>query len=375
MPSFFPRRFTDVEFLKSISPGNLFDFLSPFNEELFELGLELGKNRNMPLDYEQLIHLLVNADPRIPKGLVDAIYYVHEMSTPDGMNALLGGAPHLLKFTGGEPTPGDVAIVAWLQNRPLLEEKLSERFLERTKSFVYYQGSATAAKKSISLSDPNKAAIEADFDTWFQSKRRGRGAKIFLHPRGNEVWFLVRHGDPMRRDGTYDNGKSDSVYYRPEKYDVLIYYLDLDRLAVHASTQGEKTLYRESLGKYLFGGKDYFTSSITYTLTPLQVSGEASLNCFGVEGMKWIRLKDIEIDHGSFTLTYKAKGSDLFAALGRAAAGVLQSGDPLRAKFRCDSPIALHGECSTFGHRRTPVIRGIRIACCWRPGCWTKVSC
>jgi len=37
------------------------------------------------------------------------------------------------------------------------------------------------------------------------------------------VWFLVRHGEPFTRESIVKDGESSSVYYRPEKYDVLVY--------------------------------------------------------------------------------------------------------------------------------------------------------
>lgn len=37
------------------------------------------------------------------------------------------------------------------------------------------------------------------------------------------VWFLVRHGEAFTRESIIKDGESSSVYYSPEKYDLLVY--------------------------------------------------------------------------------------------------------------------------------------------------------
>jgi hypothetical protein len=350
MPTFFPRRFTNLEFLRTIAPENLISFLSPFREYLAGQGLTFPASGDGKLDYETLVSILVSADGQMPKGLVDSLYYVHEMSTLDAMNTLLEKAPPgLLDFDGtGDPTPGDVAIVAWLKNRAFVEERHSERFLERTKTFICYQGAIRRSREAPASTDDIRRGLELDLDDWFEGKRRGRGCRIFVHPRGDEVWFLVRHGDPIRREGTYDNGKADSVYYRPEKYDVLIYYCGLDRLAVHAATQGEKGLYKRVFGRHLFGDVEYFGDGVSFTLEPLRQNGEAALNCECVPGIEWIKLKEMEIyQANSMTVIYKA--SDFFGVLGDRAADVLDSGHLWRAGFNVK-----------FSDSRTPRVLNLR---------------
>lgn len=349
MPTFFPRRFTQPEFLKTIAPDHLIAFLSPFREYLAKQGLALPANGNDRLDYEALIGILVNADAQMPKGLVDGLYYIHEMATPHSMDILLEKAPPgLFDFNGrGDPTPADVAVVAWLRDRTFLEERHSERFLERSKTFVSYQGAFRKPKAAPVLTDEIRSAIEADLDDWFKEKRRGRGSRVFAHPRDGEVWFLVRHGDPIRREGTYDDGKVDSVYFRPEKYDVLIYSGEFGRFAVHAGTQGEKALYKRTFGKHLFGDENYFGEGAIFTLDPLRERGEAALDSSSVSGIQWIKVKELEVFQGALSVTYRA--SDLFREFGERAEDVLSSGFLGRASFAVK-----------FSDSRTPRVLNLR---------------
>ena len=123
-------------------------------------------------------------------------------------------------------------------------------------------------------------------DGWFEKKRRGRGCRIFAFPRGNKIWFLVRHGLPMRREGKHlDDGENGIAFYRPQQHDVLIYDAETDEMGVNAGTKGERTLYLEVIGDVLFGDENYFDLSERFTLDPLREVGPASLECEDIEGI------------------------------------------------------------------------------------------
>lgn len=83
------------------------------------------------------------------------------------------------------------------------------------------------------------------------------------------VWFLVRHGEPFKREESIDGSQASSIYYRPLRYDVLVYVPQIGELRIHACSKGEKQLYRDQLGKHLFGDADIFTGTEKYTLEPL----------------------------------------------------------------------------------------------------------
>ncbi len=106
----------------------------------------------------------------------------------------------------------------------------------------------------------------------------------------------------------------------------------MDGLAVNAGTKGQKQLYKETFGKYLFGHEKYFGDGGRYSLDPLRTRGEEALDCSTVPGIEWIRLKEVEIFHGSgLTVVYKA--TDLFQKLGARAMQVLASGFLRKASF------------------------------------------
>ena len=54
----------------------------------------------------------------------------------------------------------------------------------------------------------------------------------------------------MRREGSLDGGQASSVFYRPEKYDVLVYEPTIGEIRMHACGKGEKDLFRRQFGDF-----------------------------------------------------------------------------------------------------------------------------
>ncbi len=49
-------------------------------------------------------------------------------------------------------------------------------------------------------------ALERDLDDWYEQKKRGRRSRVFVFPKEDAIWFMVRHGDPLRREGRERGG-------------------------------------------------------------------------------------------------------------------------------------------------------------------------
>jgi len=164
------------------------------------------------------------------------------------------------------------------------------------------------------------SALENELNLWFEFRKKGRGARVFAFPREDGFWFLVRHGECLKREGTVEaDGVSGSVFYRPEKFDVLIYYPQSGELAIHADTKAEREIYCQLFGKHLFGDADFFAFNDPvekYTLRPLIEDGEASLVCADVIGIDRIVLHELHIQHNSHQRDLEIRrADDVFRAL------------------------------------------------------------
>lgn len=293
MATFRLRRFSNPEVLRAIAPRRLIAFLQPHRAFFEACGFVFPRAPSTgPIDYEALVDLFMAPEAGFPKDLLDALFLVDEMATPHGMDALLD-TPGLSLEEGAEDSPADIAVQAWLLDCRLLESKHAEQFLVRPRSFECYQ---TGRPKAPPFALPTPVVcrdLEQDLDDWFEGKKRGRGTRVFVYPRDDGVWFLVRHGEPFQRTEGLNGSETASVCYRPLKYDVLVYQPEIGELRVNARSKHEKRLYRTQFGKHFFGDEDFFPGDSKYTLEPLLTRGEAALACVDVPGMEWVRLREV----------------------------------------------------------------------------------
>ncbi|NOT00445.1 MAG: hypothetical protein HOP29_07435 [Phycisphaerales bacterium] len=318
MSAFNLRRFSNPECLRAIHPRHLVTFLRPFENFLTNRGLSLPAEPSAEsIDYDTLIGILMDPGTDTPREMVDALYYVHEMSTDEGMDALIdaAAAASLELAVHPDQSPADLALQVWALSPDLVQEKHAEQFVSSRRSFDYYQSKALRRPKFESPSRDVLDSLECDLNDWFEKKHRGCDPRVFPFPKDDGVWFLIRHGSPYRREGVLRNGKPEGVHFRPLKFDVLIYDPRIGEIRINAGSVGEKSLYREQFGKHLFGDPDYFPDVNKYDLEPLRRDGKTSLVCVDVPGMEWVRLKEIHFFRGgAYGEIEIRKASDVFAA-------------------------------------------------------------
>ena len=295
MSTFNLRRFADPDTLKTIRLQYLIQLLDRYKDYFLRRGLNLSTSEDEGFDYEKLAAILVDPDDSVPPELIDALHYINEMSDEGSMEELITGIEELgLSInTDQDQSPADVAVQVWLLAPDLLEHKHAERLVLSKQSFEYFQADKSDVRIKPKLDDSTIASLINSLDDWFISKRRGRGTKVFVFDRKDEVWFLVRHGQAFRREGSIVDGKSESIFYRPEKHDILVYDKKLAELRINVDNKGIKETYLRLFGRYLFSNEDHFPGIDKYNLEPLRTDGEDSLICSDVPGIEWIRLKEI----------------------------------------------------------------------------------
>jgi hypothetical protein len=296
LATFNPRIFTNPDRLKHIAPKRLLAFLDPWKGYFAARGVDLSEADadDMPLD--EIAHVLMNPDATVPEDMVNALYYVDETASHESMEELLdrAGKAGIDIDDDTETSAADVAVQIWLAQPMLLQRHHAETVAFARSNFMYFAGSGGAGAELPEMLEAQRMLMQNRMDGWFEKKRRGRGCRIFAFPRGNKIWFLVRHGLPMRREGKHlDDGEGGIAFYCPQQHDVLIYDAETDEMGVNAGTKGERTLYLEVIGDVLFGAENYFDLSERFTLDPLREAGPASLECEDIEGMAKVRLAEI----------------------------------------------------------------------------------
>ena len=117
------KHFGSTEALRSVSSQSLLSLLREHGDYFESQGVRLDITNNGNLDYEALVGVFAAPDADMPAGLLDALYHIEEMSTPEAMDDLLREAEErdLGLDPGDDCTPMDVAVGMWVKNRTLLE--------------------------------------------------------------------------------------------------------------------------------------------------------------------------------------------------------------------------------------------------------------
>jgi hypothetical protein len=304
-----------------IHPRYLLELLHPFRDFFDHRNLPLPRRSvNPKLDYDTLAKIIATPDIDTPKDLADALYFIHELSTVEGMEALLEGGD-LDRF--GEidgmfsyRTPADVAILAWLKDRRWVERKHAELRITEVRRFDYFQMSRLPPPSFEAPGADQIVNLEAALELPFAKRGRGHGVHIFCCPHKHDYLFVIRHGDPFRREGAMEGTKASSVFYRPLCYDAVGYDSRTGTLRVHAKHRWESQLYRHQFGLQLFGAIDAFPDIGRYALEPIRAQKAACLECKDIKGLKHVTLLEVHIAWGgSYGEVEIRRASDLYAAM------------------------------------------------------------
>ena len=338
MTKFDLRKFTDPDWLRTITPERLAAFLDPWRPYLISRGFQLPPPGSGSVDCEALASVLMAPDATTPPAMVDALYFVHETCSPEDMDELHDKILQKRLSIPDKPdaSPADYAIEVWLFDKDIILEHHAEALARRQQSFDYYSGLHGARRKFPNVTDKVKAKIEAALDSWFAQHRRGRGSRLFVFRHSPTVWLLIRHGEPMRREAAHqDDGSADAQFYRPQKHDVLVYDEANDEIGVSGTTKGEKALYLRVLGLILFGDEGYFLQKPKYTLEPLVQFGADSLKCDDILGLERVRLVEYrQYWGGQYKESEVRRAENIFGALAKRKTSQVMSGTPSAAAFK-----------------------------------------
>lgn len=318
------RRFTHPETLRKIERGALLTWLAPAAGYLGQRGVVLPENTpprpspqsgegvggsqgtagptgNGEIDYDKLAGVFMQPDEAMPAELVESLYVIHEMADERGMDAILQARDDgvlALEGSGDQDDPADVAVRAWLENRAVVEALHNQHQLTRSRSFEYLIAEEDPLPAFTPPSAEQVRALESRLNAWYVRKKRGGGCRVLVFPKGDECWFLVRHGLPCKREGALNDGQPTSVFYRPQKHDVVVYDAVAGELRVNCCGRRELEEFRQAFGVHLFGDDEFFPGTSKFTLAPLVMDGRACLVCADVEGVESVMLREVEVRYG-----------------------------------------------------------------------------
>lgn len=204
MPVYQIKRFTRIETLRSIRPKSLLALLRPHRKFFAEQNLTLPPAKEAAkLDLSKLAQLLATPELHPPRVLADALYYINEMATRAGMDALLAELKDEQIGIGMfDVEPADVVVRVWLKDPELVERKRAAIIASRPRRFEYFQSYEDPPPPLPAVTPALLAPLEAHLDAVFGAKGRGRGVQVRTYTRGSDdSLFMIRHGEPRRREG------------------------------------------------------------------------------------------------------------------------------------------------------------------------------
>jgi hypothetical protein len=322
MPNLNARRFSAPDTLGKIQPDCLLEWLEPARAYLTARGVLLPATASEGrIDLEVLAGVFMEPEPEMPPYLVDSLHLVNDMADGNGMDAIQDAfREHEPPLEAGEhPDPADVAVRAWLLDRALLEEVHVQHQLTRPRSFEYFAAEADPPPEFEAPGAETLRALEARLDHWYAERKRGRGCRVRAFPREGECWFLVRHGQPCKREGVMDGDGTGSVFYRPQKHDVLVYNEERGEMRINCCGKRELQEFLKAFGAHVFGNENFFPGTRKYRLAPL-LTGRDCLACGDVAGLESVTLREVEFFFGGKPWQrVTRKSADIFDLLEREA--------------------------------------------------------
>ena len=278
-----PKRFTDIGLLKRLDFPLLIRLLEK-HKSFFEAQVGFAWTHDpAEFSFDSLAKIMMNLDTVAPMELLESLYFIEQLSDDEYFDDLLEIArKHHLDHD--VKTVQDLALLLQLECPDEVQQY--HAFIhrndaqKRVKRFESYFSASEVPKRIRKITTRIREQMEIDLNLWAQEHKRGIGMRVFVTQEDNAVWFLIRHGQPMKRENTVtETGGNQQVFYRPEKFDIAIYYPDSDELAIGVRTKGQRLAYAEAIGRYCFGDEKYFSMEAEpkYTLAPLHENGVDAL--------------------------------------------------------------------------------------------------
>lgn len=303
MAQYNPKVFTDVDSLGSLDSSQLILLLKRFPKFFAAHNIPLD---NGGIQYARLTQVLMNPDGAVQKDqethdLMEALQLITEMSSHEAMDSLLGMAKKqkvTLDF-GPQSSPADVALYCWLNHQSLFHTQYAKTLVQNYKSFSYFLGATGEAREFPAYTDETIKALQADLDEWFAANNRLKDCRVYLFPQGHRVSIVIKYGMPLKREMEMKNGDSESIFYNPQRHDLLIYNCQRDEISVKTdSKKGQQSTYLECIGRHLFGDDTYFREKKLFSLEKLREIDSAAYDFATVSGVEDVKLVELQYEWG-----------------------------------------------------------------------------
>ncbi|MFA7235757.1 MAG: hypothetical protein WC058_02745 [Phycisphaeraceae bacterium] len=320
--NFTPSHVTSVQLLEHIDAGVLFEFLKKYKD--FFIAENVMPSSPAAIDHVRLALVFASPKEQMPAELMADLFYWDEVADMGHIEDLVEIAEKHSIPLSDQVTIEEAALLVRMGAPDAFEDLHAvyhaHGLLRKKKRFLSYFATVADLPKWTKPSQKVLDRLSADMDVWYDTQKKGRGTRISVVDKPDAAWFIVRHGGTFKRENALNDGNPTIVFFRPEAYDLLIYYHKQGELAIYndGNSKKERRAYCTYLGKHLFGNPTFFErhDAEKFTLEPLRKRGREALDCEDVPGVRTARLTYLRYkfrgDNGH-SVTHRAE--DVFEGL------------------------------------------------------------
>lgn len=299
------RKFTNPVFLRSLRFSNLIKLLRKFDGYFSGVvNFKYDGIAQENFDFDTLASILVD---QLMVGeyadLFDAFALIGAMSAgnrEDILQEYIDAQPYKNEASD-DMSAADLAVLVYLHDPQALNDIDTQFNATKKKSFAVRITQYDLSELEIT---PQKLAmLETDLNSVFVSKHRGKTAKIYPPAReGDELWFVVRHGDSFKRQGTVSKEKeSKTLAFQPESFDLVALNTKSGelRICIPSDPQWLEECYAEAFGKALLNDLAAFSEQRNNNLERIKELGEKVLIYNGASELKRLNLIGLRFYHSA----------------------------------------------------------------------------
>ncbi len=288
--------YTEESNLRHFGRQHLKALLDNYAVQLGDAGIVIEEPKDID-EYFQKLRAVFLRPEGVPDELHEALYYIKALDNDNGLNRIAEAviSKKLKIDMDADTSPADKALQAWLQDETLVKSLHVEIGLDASKSFVHFKPTyqPIPPMKKLALV---KKGFEQDLSVIFQAHARGTFCEIEEHVRNHEHVFVMRHGDPYRRDTELKKQVAvKPLYFWPGVQDLVVYNSKSQTLRMNVQSPWHKNAYAQNFGKHLFGDPGLFIEKEVFTLEPLRTKGREVLNgtLYGIEEIMLVELQSV----------------------------------------------------------------------------------
>ena len=313
------KHFSNLDLLKKLDTDLLKILIGNFSEYFNKYDIQADE----ALNYEQLKLALMNNDNKeMPENLTELLHKADEMSTETKSEHLKHELEDRETTINSSYTPLDIALYCQLYHFDIFERSYILSYLYLKRSFFYFKAKSQQNGEH-KIDTEKQRLLESTLNEWHHKKKNIGHVKSYIYNKNEHTtWIAFTYAAPMKREGKVTpDGQSESIFYHPERTDLVIYDRKHHRLQIQTKSNSKflREEYCRVMGLHLFKDETYFQSTDKpFTFMPLSSHRETDYDWTQVDGIKSIRLTEIQFRWGDILETHKITSeSDYFPELAK----------------------------------------------------------